>query len=289
MKRREFITLVGGAAAAWPLSARAQQQAIPVIGFLDRRLPDTLADRLRGFRLGLKLAGYVEGENVAVVYRFAENQAERLPALAVELVHLPVAVIVASGGPNVAFASKAATTTIPIVFLHGEDPVRSGLVASLARPSGNLTGINFVNRELAAKQLALLRELVPAATRCAVLVNPANVAGTETTLRDVERAAVAMGLQIHIVRASTSREIDAAFAAVVSERSSALFVAPRPLLQQQACPIVPCPDAPRGPSDLLRARVCRRGWVNELRKRHYRCISSDRDLYRPYPQRCQAC
>ena len=164
LKRREFITLLGGAAVAWPLAARAQQTAMPVIGFLDSRLPDALADRLRGFRLGLKLAGYVEGENVAVVYRFAENQTERLPALAVELVHLPVAVIVASGGPNVAFASKAATTTIPIVFLHGEDPVRSGLVASLARPSGNLTGINFVNRELAAKQLALLRELVPAAT-----------------------------------------------------------------------------------------------------------------------------
>ena len=162
MRRREFVSLFGGAAAAWPVGARAQQPGMPVIGFLDGRLPDALADRLRGFRLGLKLAGYAEGENVAVVYRFAENQPERLPALAVELVRLPVAVIVASGGPNVTFASKAATTTIPIVFLHGEDPVRIGLVASLARPSGNLTGINFVNRELAAKQLELLRELVPA-------------------------------------------------------------------------------------------------------------------------------
>ena len=234
MRRREFITLLGGAAAAWPLAARAQQQAtMPVIGFLDGRLPDALADRLRGFRLGLKLAGYAEGENVAVVYRFAENQPERLPALAVELVRLPVAVIVASGGPNVTFASKAATTTIPIVFLSGEDPVRIGLVASLARPSGNLTGINFVNRELAAKQLELLRELVPAATRVAVLVNPANVVVTETTLRDVESAAVAMGLQIHIVRASTSREIDAAFAAIVNERSSALFVAADPFFNSR--------------------------------------------------------
>ena len=203
MRRREFITLLGGAAAAWPLAARAQQQAtMPVIGFLDGRLPDALADRLRGFRLGLKLAGYAEGEN-----RFAENQPERLPALAVELVRLPVAVIVASGGPNVTFASKAATTTIPIVFLSGEDPVRIGLVASLARPSGNLTGINFVNRELAAKQLELLRELVPAGTRVAVLVNPANVVVTETTLRDVESAAVAMGLQITARSMQPSRRL----------------------------------------------------------------------------------
>jgi putative ABC transport system substrate-binding protein len=228
MQRREFITLLGGAAATWPLAARAQQPTMPVIGFLDSRLPDALADRLRGFRLGLKLAGYVEGENVAVVYRFAENQAERLPALAAELAHRPVTVVVASGGPNASFASKAATTTIPIVFLSGEDPVRIGLVASLARPGGNLTGINFVNRELAAKQLELLHELVPGATRVAVLVNPANVLVTGTTLRAVEPAALAMKLEIRIVRASTSREIDAAFAAIVSQRSSALFVAADP-------------------------------------------------------------
>ena len=282
MRRREFITLLGGAAAAWPMVADAQT-AMPVIGFLDSRSPDALADRLRGFRLGLKLAGYAEGENVAVVYRFAENQAERLPALAVELVHLPVAVIVASGGPNVAFASKAATTTIPIVFLHGEDPVRSGLVASLARPSGNLTGINFVNRELAAKQLALLRELVPVATRCAVLVNPANCSDYRDNIARRRTGRRRYGTA-NSYRPRQHKPRDRCSLRGDCKRTvQRPFRCRRPLLQQQACPIVPCRDAPRGPCDLLRARVCRGRRVNELRKRHYRCISSDRDVYRPYP------
>ncbi len=232
MTRRAFIAGLAGAAAL-PLVVRAQQAPMPVIGFLDSRFSDALGDRLRGFRLGLKLAGYVEGENVTVVYRFAENQAERLPALASELVLRPVAVIVASGGPNVMFASKGATTTIPVVFLSGEDPVGMGLVASLARPGGNLTGINFLNRELTAKQLELLRELVPAATRLAVLVNPANATITETTLRDAGPAVAAMGLQIQIIRASTNREIDAAFAAIASDRSTALFVAADPFFNSR--------------------------------------------------------
>ena len=224
MKRRELVTLLGGAAVAWPLVARAQQRAMPVIGFLNLTSPDTNADRMRAFHQGLKDAGYVEGENVAIEHRWAENQSDRLPVLAAELVRRRVAVIVTIGGAGPAFAAKAATTTIPIVFLVAEDPVRLGLVASLARPGGNATGINFFNAELVAKRLELLRALVPAATRVAVLVNPANARTTDTTLRDVEPAAGAMGLQIQIVRASTSGEIDAVFVTLAQERPDALFV-----------------------------------------------------------------
>jgi putative ABC transport system substrate-binding protein len=238
VKRREFITLIGGAAAGWPLAARAQQpRATPVIGYLDSQSPDAFADRLRAFRQGLKDTGIFEGENVAIEYRWAENQIDRLPQLAAELVRRQVAVIV-TGAPPSAFAAKAATTTIPIVFGVAEDPVRLGLVASLARPSGNLTGINFLSTELAAKRLELLRELVPAASRVAVLVDPNNAAGTETTLRDVEPAARAMGLQIHVLNASTIREIDAAFATLVRERPDALFVGSSPFLTARRVQLV---------------------------------------------------
>jgi len=197
---------------------------MPVIGFLHPASPDTFADRLGAFRQGLKDTGYVEGENVAIEYRWADNQMDRLPALAAELVRRRVAVILTTGGPAVALAAKAATTTIPIVFAVAQDPVRLGLVASFARPGGNLTGINFFTAELAAKRLGLLRELVPTAVRVAVLVNPANATTTESTLKDVEAAAGAMGLQIQIFNASTGREIDAAFATLVRERPDALFV-----------------------------------------------------------------
>jgi putative tryptophan/tyrosine transport system substrate-binding protein len=233
LKRREFVTLLGGAAAAWPLVARAQQPEMPVIGFLNPTSPDAFADRLRGFRQGLKDTGYVE--NVAIEYRWADNQTDRLPALAAELVRRRVAVIV--GNTPSALAAKAATTTIPIAFLVAEDPVRLGLVASLARPGGNLTGINNFIYELVAKRFALLHELVPAAVRVAVLVNPAN-AQTETTLRDVEAAARPIGLQIQIVKASTSREIDVAFAALVRDRVDALFVPPDPLFISRRIQIV---------------------------------------------------
>jgi ABC-type uncharacterized transport system substrate-binding protein len=226
IRRREFL-LLGGGAAAWPLAARAQQQAMPVIGFLHPSSPD--AYRVRAFRQGLKDVGFVEGENVAIEYRWADHQIDRLPTLATQLVQRPVAVI-AAGGPPASFAAKAATTTIPIVFIVGDDPVRLGLVASLARPGGNLTGINFFALELAEKRLELLRELVPGATRITVLVNPADATNTESTLKGVERAARTMGLRIQVLNASTIREIDGAFATLVRERPNALFVPNHSLL-----------------------------------------------------------
>jgi ABC-type uncharacterized transport system substrate-binding protein len=225
LQRRDFLTLVGGVAAARPLSAWAQQPAMPVIGFLDSRAPDAMGGRLNAFRRGLKETGYVEGESVTIVYRWAEGRYDGLPELAADLARRQVAIIASSGGTPAASAAKAATATIPIVIGVGDDPVRLGLVMSLARPGGNLTGINFFNAELTAKRLELLRELVPAAVRVAVLVNPAGVTSTENTMRDLEPAAHAMGLQIKVFNASTSREIDAAFAALVRERSDVLFVA----------------------------------------------------------------
>jgi putative ABC transport system substrate-binding protein len=225
LKRREFISLLGGAAVAWPFAARAQQgERMPVIGFLNVVSPEMFAGRLQGFHRGLKDAGYVEGENVAIVYRWAENQADRLPELAADLVRRQVAVIAATGGPASALAAKLATTTIPIVFGVPEDPVKLGLVASLARPGGNLTGINFFTGELGAKQLGLLRELVPSAARIAVLTNPANVQGAATAVAEVEAAASTMGLQIQVFNASTGREINTALAAVARERTDALFI-----------------------------------------------------------------
>jgi len=194
---------------------------MPVIGLLHSASSDGTTDQLRGFRLGLKETGYVEGENVAIVYRFAENRIDRLPELAAELVHRRVAVI-ATAGHDSAFAAKAATTTIPRLFIAGTDPVELGLVASLARPGGNATGINFLGAELTAKRLELLREMVPGAARVAVLVNPASPA--TIPLREVEAAARAMGLQLQVLNASTSREIDAAFATLMRERPDALFV-----------------------------------------------------------------
>ena len=198
---------------------------MPVIGLLDPRSPDAMADRLRAFRQGLKEVGYVEGENVTIIYRFAEDQNDRLPELAAELVRRQVTVIAASA-TTAAPAAKAATTTIPIAFIAAEDPVRLGLVASLARPGGNLTGINFFSSELAAKRLDLLHELLPRAARIAVLVNPANATNTASTLRDVEAAARAIGLQVQVLNASTSREISAAFENVGRDRPDALFVGP---------------------------------------------------------------
>ena len=247
MRRREFITLVAGA-ATWPVAAHAQQPAMPAIGFLDQRTPDALTERLRGFRQGLKEIGYVEGDNATIVYRWAEHQLDRLPALAAELAARPVAVIVASGGTPVALRAKAAVTTIPIVFISAEDPVKLGLVASLARPGGNLTGINFLSAELVTKRLELMRVLVPAATRLAVLVNPANVSSTASTLRELEPAARTMGQQIQVLNASTSGEIDAAFATIVNARLDALFVGGDPFLDSRRVQLVQLANHHRVPA-----------------------------------------
>jgi ABC-type uncharacterized transport system substrate-binding protein len=227
MRRRAFITLIGGAAASSlprPFAARAQQPAMPVIGWLGAAMPETSTDRMRAFHQGLKETGYVEGDNVAILYSSAEGHVERLPALAAELARRRVAVL-AGFGNVIAVAAKRATSTIPIVVGIPEDPVRLGLVASLARPGGNLTGVNFLSTELTAKRLELLRELVPGAMKLAVLVDPA-VPPTETALREVEGAAGALGLRVQILKASNSTEINAAFATLARERPDALFVGP---------------------------------------------------------------
>jgi putative tryptophan/tyrosine transport system substrate-binding protein len=226
MRRREFITLLGGAATAWPLMARAQQAAMPVVGFVSGRSTESSARFGAAFRKALNETGYVEGQNVMVEYHWLDGQYDRLPALMAELVRRRVAVIATPGFGDGALAAKAATATIPIVFGVAQDPVKLGLVASLARPGGNATGINLLSAEIGAKRLGLLHDLVPKAVRIAVLVNPANSWTAEATLRDIPDAARAMGLQIQVLHASTRSEIEAAFTTLVRDRADALFVAP---------------------------------------------------------------
>ena len=223
MRRREFIKLLSGAAATWPLAAHAQQPAIPVIGYLDSRSPDAAENRLRGFRQGLKEAGYIEGENIIIVYRWADDRTDQLPLLAADLVSRSVAAIITAGNPS-SIAAKAATTTIPIIFIVGTDPVQLGLAASLSRPGGNLTGINLFTSELVAKRLEVLRDLLPQAKRMGVLVNPADAGTTDAQLKDIDAAARAMGLQIQVHNADTRDEIDAAFEAMGRDRPDAVFV-----------------------------------------------------------------
>jgi ABC-type uncharacterized transport system substrate-binding protein len=222
VRRRDFIRVIASSTAVWPLATRAQQPTMPVVGFV--RAGSSDAPLAAAFRKGLNEAGYFEGQNVTVEYHWLEGQFDRLPALMADLVRRRIAVIATPAGNAAALAAKAATTTIPIVFGVGEDPVKLGLVASLARPGGNLTGINFLTGEITAKRLALLHELVPKAVRIAVVVNPANIASTES-IRDIPEAARAMGLQIQVLNASTSREIEAAFATLVRDRADALYIA----------------------------------------------------------------
>jgi len=225
MRRRDFISLLGSAAAAWPLAARAQQQpAPPVIGFLDTRSPEAVVDRLRQFRQGLKDTGYTEGENVIIAYRWAENDFDRLPVLAAELVGRGVAVVVASGSINVALAAKAATTTIPIVFGISEDPVIHGLVASLARPGGNITGVTQLTTELVAKQLEVLHEMLPTARLIALLVNPTQSATTVVETREAALAARNLGLELPVLNASTEADFDGVFAKLIELRAGGLVI-----------------------------------------------------------------
>jgi putative ABC transport system substrate-binding protein len=226
IKRREFITLLGGAAAAWPLTVRAEQPAMPVVGFLNGATPDRYTPNVIGFLRGLTETGYIEGQNVAIEYRWAKGQYDRLPELAADLVRRQVSVIAAN--TPAARAAKAATTTIPIVFVTLADPVATGLVASLNRPGGNLTGVTTLNLEIAPKRLELLHEVAPTATVVALLVNPTDPANTEPVTRAMQAAARALGLQLHILNASTEDEINLAFATIIQERISALVVAADP-------------------------------------------------------------
>jgi putative tryptophan/tyrosine transport system substrate-binding protein len=225
MRRREFISLLGGTAVAWPLAARAQQPAMPVIGFIDGGSPDGSAPLAAAFRKGLNETGRVEGKNVTVEYHWLEGKYDQLPTLVADLVSRRVAVIATHGSTPAALAAKAATTTIPIVFSVPVNPVQLGLVASLARPGGNATGINFFAREVAAKRLRLLHDFLPKAARVAVLLNPANAGSAEFTKREVEEAAPILGLQIQVLTATTMAEIDAAFTTLAKERPDALFLA----------------------------------------------------------------
>jgi putative tryptophan/tyrosine transport system substrate-binding protein len=228
MRRREFIALLGGAAAAWPVAARAQQPAMPVVGYLANATPSGFAHLVAAFRRGLGELGYVEGRTVAIEYRWAEGQHDRLPGLVADLIARRAAVIMATGGGAPAFAAKAATTTIPIVFTGGSDPVKAGLVASLSRPSGNATGVVNIEVELTARRFELLRELVPTAALIAVLFNPTNP-DAERQVVEVERAAQTLGQQISLFNARSEGEFDAAFAAIVERRAGALFVSGDPL------------------------------------------------------------
>ena len=237
MRRREFISLLGGAAAAWPLAARAQQPTVPVIGFLHSASHAPNAHMVRAFHSGLKEAGYVEGQNVAIVYRYADGQYDRLPMLAAELVRSQVAVLAATGGDPAVLAARAVTATIPIVFTTGSDPVALGYVASLNRPGGNVTGVVLLSSNLGAKRIGLLRELVPKADAIGALVNPTYPVAT-AQLKEVQEAAASVGVRLIIANASAERDFEPAFALLVQQRSSALMISSDPFFNSRRDQIV---------------------------------------------------
>ncbi|HEY1474479.1 MAG TPA: ABC transporter substrate-binding protein, partial [Pseudolabrys sp.] len=245
MNRREFITLLGGTAAAWPVAARAQQPAMPVIGYLHSASPEPYSSMMAAFRQGLAEAGYVDGQNVTIDYRWAEGQFDHLPALAAELVAHRPAVLVAGGGDVSAVAAKAATTTVPIVFTIGADPVKSGLVASLNRPSGNLTGVTFFTITLGPKRLEMLRELQPKAGKIAMLVNPKSL---NPDAKDVQEAAHALGQSVHVLDAASEGELDTAFRSLAQERDDALIVVSNPLFTSRREQIVTLANYQRIPA-----------------------------------------
>jgi putative ABC transport system substrate-binding protein len=281
MQRRDLIKVVAGSLATWPLAARAQQPSMPVIGFLNTTSAD--AYRLRAFHQGLKEAGFVEGENVAVEYRWADNQIDRLQTLAAELVRRQVTLIVAGGGFPSGLAAKTETKSIPILFIAGDDPVKLGLVSSLVKPDGNLTGINILTGEVVTKRLELLRDLLPKAIRIDVLVDPISSTTTESTLRGVDAAGQTMGMQIQVYNASTIGEIDAAFAALGNKRPDALFVGISPFLLDRRVQ-GPVGGASCDSCNLCGTRTCRSRRANELRCEHWGCISSNWRLCRSCPQ-----
>jgi putative ABC transport system substrate-binding protein len=284
LRRREFIAGLGGVAAAWPLAVPAQQPALPVIGLVNGGSADSSADRVRAFRQGLSQSGYVEGRNVTVEYHWLEGQYDRLPALMAELVRRRVAVIAAPANNAASFAAKAATATIPIVFGLSDDPVKLGFVASLARPGGNATGVNFFIQELDAKRLALLHELVPKAVRVAVLVNPANATTAEATSRNLREAARTIGLQIQFLNATTMGEIDAAFATFARERTDGLYVAPDAFFLSRRVQIVTLAARDRIPAVYTLSEYVVAGRADEPWNRLGGQFSSSRRVYRPDSQ-----
>src|SRR5262245_14126125 len=260
MKRREFITLLGGGAMAWPLAARAQQAAMPVIGYLHSASPEPYSPMVAAFRQGLAEAGYVDGQNVTIDYRWAESQFNRLPALAAELVARRPAILVAAGGDVSAVAAKAATTTVPIVFTIGGDPVAYGLVSNLSRPSGNLTGVTFFTITLGPKRLELLRELLPKASKIAMLVNPKSL---NPDAKEVQEAARALGQSVHVLDAASKEEIDMAFRSLAQGRDDALIVVSNPLFTSRREQIVALANYHRVPAMYpLREYVASRGLIS---------------------------